>query len=118
MEIPYNRLYSVFFFAISVGAFIYYGDQKMWVGALFLAIAVFLVTRKYLYVRNNSITVKTIIGTKSRRISFDSFADLSVDNNIVYLNKSGKSEKLPVSKSFANGAEWKQFTEKIKQGKL
>ena len=119
MEIHYKKSISISFIAFGVIFVLFYfilDDKSLArIGLpLFLIIYGYLtLTRPYFIMNDNSIEVLAVLGPAKKTYTFDSYQNLEIQKNKIFLNQKGKREKLAISKWLVEKRDWALMVQKI-----
>ena len=127
MKVYYKQVFGIFFtffgiillclnlWLISMGA----GQGLQVVVCLFLTIiGITYFTSPYFELTSNEIILYNKLGMAIRRYKFDSYSQLHVLDNKVYLNIDGTSKKLRLSSAMSRTMDWQLFIQTITGGDL
>ncbi|HYG49444.1 MAG TPA: hypothetical protein VD905_01015 [Flavobacteriales bacterium] len=82
---------------------------QLLVCAMLTLIGIMYLVQPYFELRPNEIVLFNRLGMEARRYPFNSYADLQVIDNKVYVNMHGKSRKVNIGKFMAKPHEWDKF---------
>jgi hypothetical protein len=77
---------------------------------------IFFLTRAYIEVTQNEIVVKSLIGFISKRVSFNSVKDFSVEGANIFVVSNGVRQKLGISSWVADKRGWSTMVKWIETG--
>ncbi|MBW4621899.1 MAG: hypothetical protein KME17_21365 [Cyanosarcina radialis HA8281-LM2] len=85
------------------------------VGILYLTKPYFSIeiNKTYIYKESNKIYFYNLLGMKIKEYSFNSWQDLTVEQNKVYLQGNDREKKLPIVKWMTNKDDWKILESRI-----
>lgn len=82
-------------------------------GAVLAVVGYLYLTRPYFSLAPNRLTIYNLIGSPVKRYSFESFNDIAIESNAVYLESGSvtphQKEKLKLAKWMVRSADWKKF---------
>ncbi|MEL7141596.1 MAG: hypothetical protein AAFY33_03745 [Cyanobacteria bacterium J06643_4] len=82
-------------------------------GAVLTVVGYLYLTRPYFSLAPNRLTIYNLVGSPVKRYSFESFNDIAIESNVVYLESGALTprhkEKLKLTKWMVRGADWKKF---------
>ena len=84
-------------------------------GIFFLILGVFYLKNPYFEIREKKLVIYKPYAGVRRTYTLNSFQDLTIENNKIYLKKGNKKEKLPVYKSLVESGDWQALAERIKE---
>jgi hypothetical protein len=84
-------------------------------GVIILTLGILYLTKPYFSVGSNRIVFYNLLGVKIKQYSFNSWKDLTIEQNKIYLQGNDRQKKLPIVKWMTNKEDWEKIESKIKR---
>jgi hypothetical protein len=84
-------------------------------GVIILTLGILYLTKPYFSVGSNRIDFYNLLGAKIKQYSFNSWKDLTIEQNKIYLQGNDRQKKLPIVKWMTNKEDWEKLESKIKR---
>lgn len=124
MNIRYNKTVGIIYIVVGIiFACMYFpitlnggrGSTLLTVGFVGIMFGVLFLTRTYFVLNEDSLVINAILGPAKTIYKLQSFKDIEIENNVIYINQGGDRKKITISTWMVDKKEWQAFLEKVKK---